>query len=148
MEGLVATGVIEGMAKVGMSVTGGHLAVAAMIILWFAALTSAFVGAIPIVTCLIPIVQSMIGSIGEHYAGDPSVTPAMIAGPLWWSLALGACLGGNGTMFGTAANVIVVEIARQNRREVSFGQFMKVGMPVTLVTASISSVYVLLRYVF
>jgi Na+/H+ antiporter NhaD/arsenite permease-like protein len=148
VEGLIATGVIEGMAEVGMSITGGSLGVAAMIILWFAALTSAFVGAIPIVTCLIPIVQSMIGSISEHYAADPSVTPDTIAAALWWSLALGACLGGNGTMFGTAANVVVVEIARQNRREVSFGQFLKVGMPITLVTAVISSVYVLLRYVF
>jgi len=148
VEGLVATGVVESMARMGMSLTGGNLPVTALIILWFAALTSAFVGAIPIVTCLIPIVQSMSVSIGEHYAADPSVTPAMISGALWWSLSLGACLGGNGTMFGTAANVVVVEIARQNHREVTFAQFLKVGMPITLVTAAISSVYVLLRYVF
>ncbi|MBN2308199.1 MAG: ArsB/NhaD family transporter [Candidatus Hydrogenedentes bacterium] len=141
--GLAATGVLDQIARFAVSLTGSDLFLTAMVVLWFAAITSAFIGAIPIVTALIPVVQNIIPGI----TAQGTLPEPVVAQALWWSLALGACLGGNGTVFGTAANVVVVEIARNNRREISFAQFLRYGLPVTFVTLVLSSIYVLIRYV-
>ncbi|NLI28955.1 MAG: hypothetical protein GX423_02635, partial [Nitrospiraceae bacterium] len=68
--------------------------------------------------------------------------------PVWWSLALGACLGGNGTPIGASANVIVVGIAEQAGRPISFFRFMLFGMPVMVMTITVATVYVWLRYYY
>ena len=115
-----------------------------MVVLWFAAVGSALIGAVPLVTMLIPVVQNLIPVL----AGASAQPESSVNHALWWSLALGACLGGNGTFFGTAANIVVVEIARSNRRDIGFRQFMYYGLPVTLATLIISSVYVGVRYVW
>lgn len=142
VSGLVATGVVDQVAEASLSVTGHSLLLTAMVVLWFSGISAAFIGAIPIVTALIPVIQNIIPVMSEQN-GYPEGT---VAFALWWSLALGACLGGNGTMFGTAANVIVVEIAHKNRREIGYGKFMAYGMPLMLTTLVISSIYVILRY--
>jgi Na+/H+ antiporter NhaD/arsenite permease-like protein len=66
--------------------------------------------------------------------------------PLWWSLALGACLGGNGTAIGASANVIVVGMSEKAGRKISFGEFMLYGMPIMVLTVAMATVYVALRY--
>jgi Na+/H+ antiporter NhaD/arsenite permease-like protein len=124
-------------------VTGNDLALTALILLWFGAIAAALIGAVPLVTTLIPVVHSIVPVIAEHASIDTEV----VSMALWWSLALGACLGGNGTMFGTAANVVVVQIAKNNNRDITFFRFMAYGLPVMLMTLAISTVYILLRYV-
>ena len=66
--------------------------------------------------------------------------------PVWWSLALGACLGGNGSPIGASANVIVIGMAEKANHKITFLRFLLYGLPITLLTVSIGSVYVLLRY--
>ena len=66
--------------------------------------------------------------------------------PVWWSLSLGACLGGNGTLIGASANVVVASLAAKHGREMSFIGFMKVGFPLMLLSILISCIYVYLRY--
>ena len=108
-----------------------------------AASASAFLGAVPLVTTLIPVIQTIEPTLAAQAGADPD----LVRQALWWSLALGACLGGNGTLVGTAANVVAVEIARNNRHEISFARFMAYGMPIMVISITISSVYILLRYV-
>lgn len=69
-----------------------------------------------------------------------------MAYPLWWSLALGACLGGNGTIFGAAANVVIIQIARRNGYKITFKDFLRYSVPVTVLTLLLSSVYIYFRY--
>ena len=66
--------------------------------------------------------------------------------PVWWSLALGACLGGNGTLIGASANVIVAGIAEKNGIGLSFRQFMKIAFPLMLVSILMSHIYIYFRY--
>jgi Na+/H+ antiporter NhaD/arsenite permease-like protein len=66
--------------------------------------------------------------------------------PIWWSLALGACLGGNGTLVGASANLVVAGLAEKSGYKISFLEFMKVGLIIMVITVAISNVYVLLRY--
>ena len=66
--------------------------------------------------------------------------------PMWWSLALGACLGGNGTLIGASANVVVASMAAQRGKQISFLGFMKIAFPIMIMTIAVSSVYVWLRY--
>jgi Na+/H+ antiporter NhaD/arsenite permease-like protein len=142
VEGLRTTGFLDQLAQVALSITDSDLILTSMMLLWFGALASAVIGAVPLVTTLIPVIHTIIPEVTEHTSVDPEAVRMM----LWWSLALGACFGGNGTMFGTAANIVVVQIARKNKHDISFGQFMAYGAPITVLTLVISSAYLLLRY--
>ncbi len=144
VEGLRANGLLDQLAQGLVSLTRHSLLGTSITMMWFAAFGAAFIGAIPVVTTLIPVVNAIISPIAAH----ESLSPDTVHHALWWSLALGACLGGNGTLFGTAANIVVVEIARKSKRDVSFGQFMRYGMPIMVVTLVISTVYVLIRYIW
>ncbi|WP_094605864.1 putative transporter [Sporomusa silvacetica DSM 10669] len=132
--GLVETGIISLLAQKAMELTAGNPTTTAMIILWLSALASAFVDNIPFVATMIPLIKDM-GALGMTNLE-----------PLWWSLALGACLGGNGTIIGASANVIVAGLAAQEGYPISFVRFMKVGFPLMLLSILIASVYVYLRY--
>jgi len=143
VEGLRSTGLLDSCAMYLLSLTGNDLFLTAMVILWLSAVASALIGAVPLVTTLIPVVHNVVPVL----AGAAALPEATVHHALWWSLALGACLGGNGSMFGTAASIVVVEIARANRREVGFRQFMYYGVPVTLVSLAISTLYVMFRYI-
>jgi Na+/H+ antiporter NhaD/arsenite permease-like protein len=134
VSGLVETGVISKLAKYAIDLTGGDLTTTSMIILWLSAIASAFVDNIPFVATMIPMIQDM-GSFG--------ITDLE---PLWWSLALGACLGGNGTLIGASANVIVAGIAAKEGHPLSFVKFLLLAFPLMIVSIVISSVYVYLRY--
>jgi len=142
--GLVEVGVIQQLAYLALRVTGGDLFITAMVLLWLSAGAAMLVGAVPITATLIPMVQDMIPSVAE----DAAVSQHVVSYALWWSLALGVCLGSNGTILGGAANIVVVDIARKNGLEISFGRFMWYGVPYMLVTLIIASVYVAVRYVF
>ena len=77
---------------------------------------------------------------------DPEAVKLLIAEPLFWSLALGACLGGNGSLIGASANVVVAQVARRNNYNLSFMDFTRYGLPMMLISLVISTVYVYLRY--
>ena len=94
---LVETGVIKMLAAEAMKITEGSVNATAILIIWMSAIASAFVDNIPFVATMIPLIKDM-GAMGITNLD-----------PLWWSLALGACLGGNGTLIGASANVVVAE---------------------------------------
>jgi Na+/H+ antiporter NhaD/arsenite permease-like protein len=122
----------------------------AMVILWFSGLLSAVIDNIPYVATMGPLVNEMAGKI--FHGGAPGtdlpleVLQHPVLMPVWWSLALGACLGGNGTAIGASANVVVLGIAERSGHKVSFVRFMAYGVPVTLMTLVVATIYVYLRY--
>ncbi|NPV91465.1 MAG: ArsB/NhaD family transporter [Firmicutes bacterium] len=132
--GLEKVGVIESVARGSLEVTGGQLNTTVMLILWLSAIASAFVDNIPFVATMIPLIKTM---------GQLSAMPLE---PLWWALSLGACLGGNGTIIGASANVIVAGISERNGYPISFVGFMKVAFPFMLLSIVISSIYIYLMY--
>jgi Na+/H+ antiporter NhaD/arsenite permease-like protein len=102
--------------------------------LWVSGILSAFIGAVPVATIFIPVVASLV-----------NVVP--LGGELWWALALGASFGGNGTISGSAANLVVVGMMESNfKTKVSFNDFMKKGMVITFIGLSFSSLYLIIRY--
>ncbi len=131
---LVETGVIKMLAAEAIQLTNGNVNATAMLILWMSAIASAFIDNIPFVATLIPLIQDM-GQMGLTNLD-----------PMWWSLSLGACLGGNGTLIGASANVVVASMAAQRGRQISFLGFMKIAFPVMILTIIISSVYIWVRY--
>jgi len=134
VSGLVETGVIALMAQKAVELTAGNLTATAMLILWMSAIASAFVDNIPFVATMIPMIKEM------SHMGITNLEP------LWWSLALGACLGGNGTLVGASANVVVASMAAQEGYQLSFLKFMKLAFPLMILSIAISSVYIYLRY--
>ncbi|MFS0555497.1 SLC13 family permease [Brevibacillus sp. 179-C9.3 HS] len=134
VSGLVETGVIKKLATEAMNLTGGDSMKTSLLILWLSAIASAFVDNIPFVATMIPMIKEM-GALG--------ITNLE---PLWWSLALGACLGGNGTLIGASANVIVAGLAAKEGHHIGFFSFMKVAFPLMILSIMIAHVYVYLRY--
>jgi len=132
--GLKATGVIGELAHWTLTVTHGDLLQTTLIVLWVSAIASAFIDNIPFVATMIPLILEM---------GQLS---GMNLDPLWWSLALGACLGGNGTLIGASANVIVAGIAEKNGIPLSFNYYLKIAFPLMLVSIVISHIYLYWRY--
>ena len=132
--GLIETGVIRQIAETAISVTDGDVARTSLLVLWLSALVSAFLDNIPFVATMIPLVQDM-GNMGIENLN-----------PIWWSLSLGACLGGNGTIVGASANLIVAGMAAERGVRISFMRYFKVGFPVMLLTILLSSIYIYCRY--
>jgi Na+/H+ antiporter NhaD/arsenite permease-like protein len=135
--GLEQVGVIEWIAQRALTVTAGALLPTTMTILWLSAIASAFVDNIPFTATMIPLIQKM-GELG----GITNLEP------LWWALSLGACLGGNGTLIGASANVIVAGMAEKQGVIITFRQFFKVGFPLMILSIIISTVYLYFVYLF
>ena len=131
---LVETGVIKWLAAEAIKITEGNVTFTALLILWMSAIASAFIDNIPFVATLIPLIQDM-GQMGLSNLE-----------PMWWSLALGACLGGNGTLIGASANVVVASMASQRGKPISFISFMKVAFPLMILSIIISTIYIWIRY--
>jgi Na+/H+ antiporter NhaD/arsenite permease-like protein len=133
--GLVDVGIIEKFAKWTLNVTGGNLTLTSFAILWAAGIASAFVDNIPLVATMIPLINTM---------GDPALDPALAEHlrTLWWSLALGACLGGNGTLIASSANLVVASVAVREGTPISFVEFLKISVPVTLASLALATLYV------
>lgn len=134
VSGLVETGIIASVARYAIEVTGGSLVLSATLILWLSAIASAFVDNIPFVATMIPLIQNM---------GQLGITNME---PLWWSLALGACLGGNGSLIGASANLIVAGLAAQQGYPLSFRRFLIVGFPLMVLSILMANIYVYWRY--
>lgn len=132
--GLEKVGIIDMLAEKMLTLTDGNLMLTAMMVLWGAAIASAFLDNIPFVATMIPLIKS-IGAMS-----------AMSIGPLWWALALGACLGGNGTLVGASANVIVSGMLEKHGEKLGFVEYMKVGFPLMILSVAISSVYLVVFY--
>ena len=128
--GLEQQGIIERVAELLADVSGGSPTAEGLIVLWGAAAGSAAVDNIPFTAAMIPVVDSLQGD--EFDDG------------LWWALALGACFGGNATMIAAAANVAATGILDRAGQPISFLRFLAVGVPVTLVSLLIATVYLLL----
>lgn len=132
--GLTETGLIDKIAKGMMTYTNGNIPLTALLILWGSGILSGFVDNIPFVAAMIPVIQEF-----EQYG-------VVNSDPLWWALALGSCLGGNMTLIGASANVIVAGLAHSHHTPLTFLRFMKFGVPVVLLSLIISTIYLFLRY--
>lgn len=139
--GLVKVGVIRYLADQLVAVTQGNLGGATMAVLWGSALLSAAVDNIPYVAAMNPLIVDLARSLHPEIADYATLVHQPDIIPLWWALALGACLGGNGTIIGASANVVIVDIARKAGYQISFWQFFKFGFPVMIGSIIISSFY-------
>ena len=131
--GLQETGVIQILANGLMDLTEGHMTLTILLILWVSAIVSSFLDNIPFVATLIPLILTMQSS-------GVDVTP------LWWAVSLGACLGGNGTLIGASANVVLSGNSNRHGFPITFASYFKVGFPLMLVSVAISTVFLLLRF--
>lgn len=141
-------GLFEWLGQQILRLTAGNLFLTALVILWVSAIASAIVDNIPLVIAMIPLIHSIIPSYAEqmHLTGNAAAIQANVAYPLFWALALGACLGGNGTLVGASANVVISQIARKNNYKLTFGQFAAFGLPLMLGSIVLSTLYLWLRY--
>jgi Na+/H+ antiporter NhaD/arsenite permease-like protein len=128
-----------------IEVTQGNLFATSMVIMWFSAFASAIVDNIPYVATMNPLIIDMAHQIWPHETGVGLLQHAELM-PLWWSLALGACLGGNGSAIGASANVIVVGISEKAGSKISFMKFALYGLPIMVMTVAIATAYVWIRY--
>jgi len=136
ISGVESTGVLRLLADGLLQATEGDLRTTAMTVLWASAIFSAIVDNIPFVATMIPLLK----------ATAPAFGGAEELRPIWWALALGACLGGNGTLVGASANLIVAGLAERSGAAIGFLQYMKVAVPMMLLTISLAAVYLALRY--
>ncbi|MYL83287.1 hypothetical protein GTA51_09095 [Desulfovibrio aerotolerans] len=149
--GTVKVGFIELLSSKMIALTGPtpeSMLTLTMVMVWFAGIASAIVDNIPFVATMNPLLVDMAEKILGPSTGlkgfDLLQHPTMM--PVWWSLALGACLGGNGTAIGASANVIVVGLSEKAGNKITFLRFMKYGVPVMFMTVAISMAYLYLRY--
>ncbi len=133
--GLVELGVIGKLSQGLLSLTEGNIPLTSQLTLWFSGFISTIVNNIPYVATMVPLVEHM----GETLGPDA-------VNPVWWSLALGSCLGGNGTLIGASANVVGAGIAGKNGYRISFFEFTKYGTFITLITLGASSLYIHLLF--
>ncbi|NUT35031.1 MAG: ArsB/NhaD family transporter [Hamadaea sp.] len=132
---LVNTGVIDQLSEAATSATEGRLWGATLLLLWASAALSAVIDNIPYVATMSPIVADLVDA---HGAPQGNV--------LWWALALGADLGGNATAIGASANVVVLGIAERAGKRISFWEFTKYGLVVTVVTVAVCVPYLYFRF--
>lgn len=131
--GLNSTGVIAMLANGMLELVGDNEVLAIVLVLWASALISAFLDNIPFVATLIPMIQTM-------QQGGMDVLP------LWWALSLGACLGGNGSLIGASANVVLAGVSAKNGYPITFMSYLKKGFPLMLLSVAICTVYLLIRF--
>ena len=133
--GAEETGLIQMIANWVKDLSGGNLTTAIILVLWVSAIASAFIDNIPFTATMLPIIAFLNQTI-----------PGAESGVLWWSLALGACLGGNGTMIGASANVVTVGLAEKAGYHISFITYMKACWWPMMITVTIAMVYLLIAY--
>jgi Na+/H+ antiporter NhaD/arsenite permease-like protein len=131
--GAEETGLIQVIADWVRDMSQGSLVTAILMVLWVSAIASAIIDNIPFTATMLPIVAYLTTAI-----------PGAETGVLWWALALGACLGGNGTMIGASANVVTVGMAERAGYHISFMQYMRVAAFPTFITIVLSSIWLLM----
>jgi Na+/H+ antiporter NhaD/arsenite permease-like protein len=129
--GIVKAGIISQIAQGAIGLTGGDVAVTAMLVLWMSAVLSAIVDNIPYTATMIPLVQELSG--------------VMPVEAVIWALVLGADLGGNATIVGASANVVVASMSEARGHPIRFTQYLRYGVPATLITMLIASIDILIR---
>lgn len=148
--GLEQVGIIRMLSQKTLDFSQGNFKMLAIIIMWFSAFASAIVDNIPFVATMNPLLIDMAHELQAQgvLVADAGMsilkTPPMLA--LWWSLALGACLGGNGTIIGASANVVVAGIAEQNGYPIHFMKYLRYGLPLMIESIVIAMIYVYFRY--
>ena len=136
--GFEANGGINFLADKLIELTGGSLHTATMLVLWGSGIFSGIIDNIPYTATMAPLIQQVQHTIAYTGTGHH---------PLWWALSLGSCLGGNLTMIGAAANVLVSETATSKGYPISFMRFFKYGFLATFLSLLLSSVYLYFRYI-
>lgn len=134
--GLEVTGVLALLGNKFVEITNGSIEKSAMLIIWVSAFVSSAIDNIPFVATMIPMIKSMEESMGGR--------EAMM--PVWWALSLGACFGGNGTLIGASANVIVAGMAQREGHPISFLGFMLWSIPVMLISVALATLYLHIRF--
>jgi len=130
--GVIEIGLIDAVADGIQTLTGGALAATSLLMLWISAFLSAIVDNIPYTATMLPVVAQL--------------TEGQSSDAIWWALAMGADLGGNATLIGASANVILAGMAEREGHPITFGQFLRFGLPVTVGTMVIATVYLWLRF--
>ena len=133
--GLKEVGIMNVLARQAIALTGGELLPTGMTVLWVSAIASSFVDNIPFTATMIPLIQDM-GVLGNIQNMDA----------VWWSFALGACLGGNGTIIAASANVVSVGMLEEHGYRLTFLKFFKMGFPLMIMSITISSIYLYFFY--
>ena len=131
--GLEKVGIIHMMAEAMISATGSHYVILMIVILWVSALCSAVLDNIPFVATLIPLIQTMSSEGIDVW-------------PLWWAVSIGACFGGNGTIIGASANVVLTGISNRRGYPITFIDFLKIGLPMMLLSIVLATIYLLIRF--
>lgn len=131
--GLTETGIIKELASKIIDATDGHPMMTMLVLLWASALLSSILDNIPFVATMIPLILAM-------QADGMDVTS------FWWAISLGACLGGNGTMIGASANVVLSDISTKHGYPITFKSYLKVGMPFMLLSIVISTVFLVVKF--
>ena len=127
-------GTLDYLSKLILNLSKGSFEILTLSVLWLSAIMSALIDNIPYTATMIP----MIKNIGGHFQDIQ---------PLWWALSLGACLGGNGTLIGASANIIVADMANKSGHPIRFIEFFKIGGLITVQSLIISSLYLWFRYI-
>lgn len=147
--GVVKVGLISSLSKGMIALTNPteeSMFVTAITTLWFSAISSAIVDNIPFVASMIPLVIDTAHTILPPWTDYKAVVQHSALMPVWWSLALGACLGGNGSPVGASANVITLGLAGKAGYPISFKKFILYGVPITVESIVISTLYIWIRY--
>ena len=134
--GVEQAGLLSLLGQELLAFTEGDIRFTALLILWSSAVFSAIVDNIPFVATMIPLIASVETDLGGAAAIEP----------IWWALSLGACLGGNGSLIGASANVMVASYAERAGQRISFMKFLKTGFPLMLVTIAMAHGYMLIAY--
>ena len=126
-------GTIYYLSELVFKLSKGSYEVTAISILWMSGFLSALIDNIPYTATMIPLIKNL----GEHYQN---------INPLWWALSLGACLGGNGTLIGASANIVIADMASKHKHPITFVDFFKAGFIVMIESLIICTVYIWVRY--
>lgn len=132
--GLDSVGIIDQIALAFLDWTDGDPHTSSQVMLWSSGILSGFVDNIPFVAAMIPVVFEF---------QEAGMTPI---NPLWWALALGACLGGNATLIGSSSNIVVAGLASTFKEPIPFLKYMKYGISIVILSLAISSAYIYIRY--
>ena len=133
VSGLDRTGVLEALGHKFVDMTGGSIKKLSLLILWSSAVVSSAIDNIPFVATMIPMLKSMEESMGGR--------EAMM--PVWWALSLGACFGGNGTLVGASANVVVAGMALREGHPIGFIKFLIWSVPVMFISVAIATLFLI-----
>ncbi len=132
-------GLVAFLAKILIGITGGEPWLTFHTVIWISAIISGFIENIPLTTTMVPIIEILNSSPGiDSTFGNMNISP------LWWALALGADLGGNGTLIGSSAGIVAVGISLKYGHKISFIQWFKIGFPFMILTVALGSVILML----